>query len=68
MPALTSLLHAILRSVSDHTGRLLEHEWVDLAGRIVIGALRWIPLLRTIIPALARHFRHSWSFSCVTLP
>lgn len=68
VPMLAWVVHCLLRTPADHTGRLLRNQWVDRSiGRVVGGAVR-IPLVGAGVRALSRRYGKSWWFSCVKVP
>lgn len=64
VPAISWLFHALFRSRSDHTGKILEHHWIDRVIGIVFGAWSRLPLLKKLLGAAGRVIGKSWYFYC----
>jgi SAM-dependent methyltransferase len=62
IPAISWFFHALLRSDSDDTGAILQHQWVDRVLRVVVGGWRRIPLLRRTYHWLDGRVGKSWYF------
>lgn len=62
VPAISWLFHALLRSDSDQTGAILQHQWVDRVLRVVVGVWRRVPLLRRTYESLDGRVGKSWYF------
>lgn len=67
-PMISWLVHSILRSPADHTGRVLRNQWIDGFVAKVVGGLRHVPLVGSGIRALSSRYGKSWWFSCVKVP
>lgn len=63
-PALAWLVHSILRTDADPTGRVLSHQWVDRASAGVVWGLRHIPVVRWLLRAIEKRVGKSWYFYC----
>jgi SAM-dependent methyltransferase len=64
VPAVSWLFHALLRSDADHTGKLLQHSFVERVLSPVISAWSRLPLLRTTFLFLSGRVGKSWYFYC----
>jgi 2-polyprenyl-3-methyl-5-hydroxy-6-metoxy-1,4-benzoquinol methylase len=62
LPATTWLVHSLLRSDSDHSGRILEHQRVSVALRKAFSLWRRTPVLRGGLRGLERRVGKSWYF------
>lgn len=67
-PMIAWFVHCMLRTHADHTGKVLEHQWVDRVVSLTIGALRRTPLVGRGVRHLASRYGKSWGFDCVKVP
>jgi SAM-dependent methyltransferase len=63
-PSVSWIFHALLRSDSDHAGRITEHQWVDRALDRLWTALRRVRLEAPIVIAGNRVLPKSWYVYC----
>jgi len=63
-PAISWVFHASLRSRADHTGAILEHEFVDYAIGAVWRVLRFVGLLGAVEAIGNRIWAKSWYVYC----
>ena len=64
VPALSWMLHALLRSRSDDTGRIHEHRWADWIVLALVAPFKLLPGLRLVHRWVSRRFGKSWYFRC----
>lgn len=60
IPAVSWVVHALLRSRSDPTGSIHNHLWVDRCLRVVFGRWSQLPALNKGLSLAARYFGKSW--------
>ena len=63
-PALSWVLHSLLLSRSDDTGRILNDTWIDTFLNALVGAWRRTPGLNRGLDWLSAHFGKSWYVYC----
>lgn len=64
LPAVSWLFHALLRSRSDHTGRIFDHLWVDRFLTRVYERMERTPLVKPALSATGRVVGKSWYVYC----
>jgi SAM-dependent methyltransferase len=64
IPALSWMLHALLRSRSDDTGRIHQHRWADWIVLAVVAPFKLLPGLNVLYGWASRRFGKSWYFRC----
>ena len=64
VPAVSWFFHALLRSHSDHTGKIYNHLWIDSFFDRLFGAWSRTPGLRRVYGAMSRRVGKSWYFYC----
>lgn len=64
LPAVSWLVHSVLRSRSDHTGRIFDHLWVDRLLTRVYERMERTPLLKHAISGAGRVVGKSWYVYC----
>ncbi|MGQ0832764.1 MAG: class I SAM-dependent methyltransferase [Microthrixaceae bacterium] len=59
------VLHALVRTDADATGRVLQHRWIDIAVAAPIWVARRVPVVRGLLSKVERRIGKSWYFFCV---
>ena len=62
VPAMSWLLHSVLRSRSDQTGAILQHSWVEKLLGVLVAGWRRTPLLGRAFSFLESRVGKSWYF------
>ncbi len=64
VPAISWFFHALLRSKSDHTGKILNHSGVDRVLNSFFKTWAKTPVLNRGLGLMSQHFGKSWYFYC----